>query len=181
MPETERPVAVELPAGREQATSGLPLTLEAWPAPRQGTRARVLTDGIIDGQPFEPDPGVSEPYTFAFSLPEPPRVLGAIVVWKTSEPLTVEVQTYLGATPIVARNFDEIRNASVPQGSVELPEGTGPFVLELAEANYAHHFWISVTGVTVVHGVTELSALTPAGLESIKDSSIAVLALTYSP
>lgn len=177
--EPARPLPVELPTGRAESTSGLPLTLEAWPTPREGTRARVLTDGEVDGAPFEAAPGTPEPLWFAASLPDPPQFIGAVVLWKTSEPLTVAVQSFLGATPIVADNFDEIQAASVRHGTVTVPEGTGPFVLELAEPTYAHHFWIGVSDVTVVHGITELSALTSAGLDAIKESPITVLTLTH--
>ena len=179
--ETLRPPAIELPSGREQATAGLPLMLEAWPEPREGTRARVLTDGDVGGTPFEPAPHVSEPLHFAFSVDESPQFLAALVVWKTEASLRVEVRTFLGATPIVAGSFDEIRDASIAQGSVMLPEGSGPFVLELAEPTYAHHFWLSVSDATVVHGITEMSALTAAGLGAIKDGPIEVLPLQRNP
>ena len=179
--ETMRPPLVVFPTGRAQSTAGLALSLEAWPEPREGARARVLTDGVVDGVPFESAPSVPEPFHFAFALPESPQYLGAVVVWKTDAPIRIEVRSFLGATPVVAANFDVIRDASTSHGGVDLPAGPGPFVLELVEPTYAHHFWVSLSDVSVVHGVTEMSALTAAGLSAIKDGPIEVLPLQLDP
>lgn len=177
----DRPDPIELPSAHTQTTEGLALTLEAWPVPREGIRARILTDGDTDGEAFEAAPSVRQPLHFVFSLPDAPQFLGAVVVWKSVAPLRIEIASFLGATPVVPTNFDSYRRSSVSHGSIELPEGEGPFVLQIASPTYAHAFWATVTDVEPVHGLREVSALTAAGLQAITGGPLEVLLLEPTP
>ncbi len=176
-PGTLRPEPLQLPFATPQSSEGLPLTLEAWPVPREGTRARVLTDGDTDGTAFEAAPSVDGPLHFVFTLPDAPQFLGAIVIWKTVAPMRVEIASFLGATPVVPTNFDAYRSSSTEHGSVLLPEGEGPFVLELTTPVYAHAFWATLTEVEPVHGLREISALTAVGLQAITGGPLEVIPL----